>query len=157
MRRRVKGADELATAGRLKETIVEIWSNKHFVEYDHSLFYHSTVLGCCRNSRVLNCRFYCIIPSKKTMHLHLSRAHCDCWSATDLASLSLHLILLSASLRASQNFSPCRSEMLFSQRFFCQPLLLPPCTVPCKIGSADLDTCANHFNLRFFTVVKMSS
>ena len=37
--------------------------------------------------------------------------------------------------------------MLFSQRFFCQALLLPPCTVPCKIGSADLDTCANHFNL----------
>ena len=28
---RVKGADELATAGRLKETIVEIWSNKYFI------------------------------------------------------------------------------------------------------------------------------
>ena len=66
------------------------------------MFYHLTVLGFCRNSRVLNCRFYCIIPSKKTMHLHLSRAHGHCWSATDLASLFLHLILLSASLRASQ-------------------------------------------------------
>ena len=37
---------------------------------------------------------------------------------------------------------------------------LPPCTVPCKMvlaSPADLDTCPNHFNLRFFTVVKISS
>ena len=43
---------------------------------------------------------------------------------------------------------------------FCRPLFLPPCTVPCKIVLAspdDLDTCPNHFNLRFFTVVKVSS
>ena len=39
-------------------------------------------------------------------------------------------------------------------------LLLPPCTVRCKIVLAspdDLDTCPNHLNLRFFTVVKISS
>ena len=44
--------------------------------------------------------------------------------------------------------------------FFYWPLLLPPCTAPCKIvlaGTADLDTYPNHFNLRFFTVVKLSS
>ena len=69
------------------------------------------------------------------------------------------LILFSASLRALQNLNPVHSEILFSQRFFCRPLLLPPCTVPCKIvlaSRADLDTCPNHFTLRFFTVVKIS-
>ena len=47
--------------------------------------------------------------------------------------------------------------MLFSQRFFCRPLLLPPCTVPCKIvltSPSDVDTCSNHINLRFFTVLR---
>ena len=72
----------------------------------------------------------------------------DRWGATGIATLSLHLILLSASLRALQNFNPVHSEILFSQRFFCRPLLLPPCT---------LDTCPNHLNLRFLTVVKISS
>ena len=84
----------------------------------------------------------------------------DRWGATDVAALSLHFILFSASLTAWQNFNPVHSAMLFSQRFFCRPLLLPPCTVPCKIVLAspgDLDTCPNHFNLRFLTVVKISS
>ena len=91
----------------------------------------------------------------EALHLHLSL-----WGATDIATLSPHLILFSASLRALQNFNPVHSEILFSQRFFCQPLLLPPCTFPCKFVLAspdDLDTCPNHFNLRFFTVVKISS
>ena len=39
-------------------------------------------------------------------------------------TLSLHLILFSASLTASQNFNPVNSEMLFSQCFYCRPLLL---------------------------------
>ena len=84
----------------------------------------------------------------------------DRWGATDVATLSPQFILLSASLTAWQNFNPVHSAMLFSRRFFCRPLLLPPCTVPCKIVLAspdDLDTCPNHFNLRFFTVVKISS
>ena len=91
---------------------------------------------------------------------YLSHSHGDRWGATDIATLSLHLILFSASLRALQNFNPVHSEILFSQRFFCLPLLLPPCTVPCRIvleSPDDLDTCPNHFNLRFFTVVKISS
>ena len=66
--------------------------------------------------------------------LHLSRSYGDCWGATDIAILSVHLILFSASLRALQNVNPVNSEILLSQRFFCQPLLLPPCTVPCKIA-----------------------
>ena len=87
----------------------------------------------------------------------------DRWGTTDIATLSLHLILFSASLTALQNFNPVHSEILFSQLFFCWPLLLPPCTVPsvpCKVVFAspdDLDTFPNHFNLRFFTVVKISS
>ena len=97
-----------------------------------------------------------------TLHLiPISRSHGDRWGATDLQTLSLHLTLFSDSLRVSQNFNPVYSKMLFSKRFFCRPLLLPPYTVPYKIVSAhlaDLDTWPNHFkNLRFFTVVKKSS
>ena len=72
----------------------------------------------------------------------------DRWGATDVATLSLHFILFSASLTAWQNFNPVHSAMLFSQRFICRPLLLPPCTVLCKIALAspdDLDTCPNYF------------
>ena len=67
--------------------------------------------------------------------LHLSRSHGDRWGATDLANLSLHLMLFSASLtcKASQNFNLVHSGILFFQRFYCRPLPLPPCTVPCKI------------------------
>ena len=60
-----------------------------------------------------------------------------------------YLILVSHSPRASQNLNPVHSEILFSQRFFCLPLLLPPCTVLCKIvlaSPANLGTCQNHFN-----------
>ena len=80
--------------------------------------------------------------------LHLSHSNGDRWGATDITTLSLHLILFSASLRALQNFNPVYSEILFSQSFFCRPLLLPTSTVPCKIvleSPADLDTCPNHF------------
>ena len=95
------------------------------------------------------------------MHLepwHLSRSHSDRWGTMDLATLSLHLILFSASLTALQNFNPVHSEILFSQRFFCEPLLLPPCTVPFEIVLANAaDTCLNYFNLHLFTMVKISS
>ena len=78
--------------------------------------------------------------------LHLSHSHDDRWGATDIVTPSLHLILFSASLRALQNFNPVHLEMLLSQRLFFRPLLLPPCTVSCKIVLAspdDLDTCPN--------------
>ena len=92
--------------------------------------------------------------------LNYAYAISSCTYTYPVVTLSLHFILFSASLTASQNFNPVHSALLFSQRFFCRPLLLPPCTVPCKIVLAspdDLDTCPNHFNLRFFTVVKISS
>ena len=38
----------------------------------------------------------------------------DRWGTTDIATLSLHLILFSASLTALQNFNPVHSEILFS-------------------------------------------
>ena len=75
-----------------------------------------------------------LVPeSRLHLHLHLSRSHGDRWGATDIATLSLHLIgiLFSDFLRASQNFNPVHSEMLFSHRFFCQLLLLRFCSVPC--------------------------
>ena len=43
--------------------------------------------------------------------LHLSRCHGDRWGATDIATLSLHLILFSACLRMLQNFNPVHSEI----------------------------------------------
>ena len=72
------------------------------------------------------------------LHLHLSRTLNDRWGATDVATLSLHFIWFSASLMAWQNFNPVHSAMLFSQRFFCRPLLPPPCTSVAKCrGSCD--------------------
>ena len=75
--------------------------------------------------------------------LHLSRSHDDHWGATDSAAVSLQLTLFSDSFRVSQNLNPVQSNMLFSQLFFCLPLLFPLCTVPCKIilaSLADFDT-----------------
>ena len=54
---------------------------------------------------------------------------------------------------------PVHSLMLSSHRFLCQPLRLPPCTVPCRIVFAspdDLVTCPYHFSLRLFTEVRRS-
>ena len=43
---------------------------------------------------------------------------------------------------------------------FCLPLLLPPCTVPCRIifaSPVDLVLCPYHLSFCFFTVVRRSS
>ena len=119
--------------------------------------YHVTQIKCC-------CLFIYIMlfifHFRKELAPTLFYGVWSRWGATDVATLSLHFILFSASLTAWQNFNPVLLAMLFSQRFFCRPLLLPPCTLPCKIVLAspdDLDTCPNHLNLRFFTVVKISS
>ena len=88
------------------------------------------------------------------LHLHLSCSHGHCWGTLKLATLSLHLVLFSDSVRVpQQNFIPFQSKMWLSQPFFCQPLLLPPCIVSCKIvlaSPADLETWPKHFNLHFF-------
>ena len=66
--------------------------------------------------------------------LHLSHSLFDRWGTKDdRATTVLHSSLFSAFRRASPNFNLVHSVMLSSHLFFCLPLLLPPCTVPCRI------------------------
>ena len=85
----------------------------------------------------------------------------DRWGATDdLATSSLHSSHLSVFLMAASSVMPVHSGVLSSHLFFCLPVLLLPCTVPCRIVLAspeDLVMCPYHFSLRRFTVVKRSS
>ena len=93
--------------------------------------------------------------------LHLSLSLVDRWGTKDdRATTVLHSSLFSAFRRASPNFNPVYSVTLSSHLFFCLPLLLPPCTVPCRIifaSPVDLVLCPYHLSLRFFTVVRRSS
>ena len=93
--------------------------------------------------------------------LHLSLSLVDRWGTKDdRATTVLHSSLFSAFRRASPNFNPVHSVTLSSHLFFCLPLLLPPCTVPCRIifaSPVDLVLCPYHLSLRFFTVVRRSS
>ena len=66
---------------------------------------------------------------KEWHHLRdLSRSHRD---ARDLATFSLRFDFSYFHILLGRG-KPC-PQMLFSQRFFCRPLLHFPCTVPCKI------------------------
>ena len=66
--------------------------------------------------------------------LHLSLGLVDRWGTKDdRATTVLHSSLFSAFRRASPNFNPVHSVTLSSHRYFCLPLLLPPCTVPYRI------------------------
>ena len=66
--------------------------------------------------------------------LHLSHSLFDRWGTKDdRATTVLHSSLFSAFRRVSPNFNPVHSLMLSSHLFFCLPLLLPPCPVPCRI------------------------
>ena len=93
--------------------------------------------------------------------LHLSHSLVDLWGTKDdRATTVLHSSLFSAFRRASPNFNPVHSVTLSSHLFFCLPLLLPLCTVPCRIifaSPVDLVLCPYHLSLRFFTVVRRSS
>ena len=65
---------------------------------------------------------------------YLSLSLVDRWGTKDdRATTVLHSSLFSAFRRASPNFNPVHSVTLSSHLFFCLPLLLPPCTVPCRI------------------------
>ena len=58
----------------------------------------------------------------------------DRWGTKDdQATTVFHSSLFSAFRRTSPNFNPVHSVTLSSHLFFCLPLLLPPCTVPCRI------------------------
>ena len=80
--------------------------------------------------------------------LHLSHSLFDRWGTKDdRATTVLHSSLFSAFRRASPNLNPVHSVMLSSHLFFCLPLLLPPCTVPCRIifaSPVDLVLCPYH-------------
>ena len=93
--------------------------------------------------------------------LDLSHSLVDRWGTKDdRATTVLHSSLFSAFRRASPNFNPVHSVTLSSYLFFCLPLLLPPCTVPCRIIFASpvgLVLCLYHLSFRFFTVVRRSS
>ena len=79
--------------------------------------------------------------------LYPYRSHNYRRCAMNLATLSLHVTLFSDSLRTAQNLSPCPIWMVFTQRFFCVPLFVPPFTVFCTVVLAsptDLDRYSNH-------------
>ena len=85
--------------------------------------------------------------------LHLTLSLVDRWGTKDdWATTFLRSSLFSAFRRASPNFKPVHSVTLSSLLFFCLPILLPPCTVPCRIMFAspvDLVMCPFHLSLRF--------
>ena len=88
------------------------------------------------------------------LHLHLSHNQLDRWGAdADLATILLHSSRFSSFLRVSLSVRPVHSGMLSSHLLFCRPLLLPPCTVPCKNvleRPDDWEMCPYHISLHFF-------
>ena len=69
------------------------------------------------------------------LHLHLSRSLVDRWGTIDdLATSFLHSYRLSAFLMAAPSVMPVHSGTLSSQLFSCLPLILLPCTLPCRIS-----------------------
>ena len=100
-------------------------------------------------------------PQRHFTSLHLSHSLVDRWGTKDdRATTVLHSSLFSVFRRASPNFNPVHSVTLSSHLFFCLPLLLPPCTVPCRIifaSPVDLVLCPYYLSFRFFTVVRRSS
>ena len=77
-----------------------------------------------------------------------------------VATISFHLFLSSAALRASPNPTPVHPLMLSSHLFFCLPLLLAIFTLPCRIVFVmpdDLEMWPYHLSFRFFTMVRRSS
>ena len=55
----------------------------------------------------------------------------------EFTTIPFHLVLSSAVLVELAKFTPVHSLILFSHLFFCLPLLLFPCTVPCRIVFAE--------------------
>ena len=77
----------------------------------------------------------------------------------DFATSLLHFSLFSTALWDLANSRPIHSLMLSSHLFLCLPCLLPPFTVPCKMGLSrpdERETCQYHCSLRLFTMVRSS-
>ena len=81
---------------------------------------------------------------------HLPRSLADRWGTTvDFTTSFLHSSRFSAFRLMMFQSRPVHSLMLSSHRFFCLPLRLPPCTVPCRIvltSPHDRLTCPYHFS-----------
>ena len=81
-------------------------------------------------------------------------------TTNDIATITFHPSLSSASLRESPNPIPVHSLMLSPHLFFCLPLFLAPFTVPYRIVFTmpeDLEMWPYHLGFRFFTMVRRSS
>ena len=93
-------------------------------------------------------------------HQHLSLNCEGRWGTTDdFVTSFLHLSLFSTALWDLANSRPIHSLMLSSHLFLCLPCLLPPFTVPCKMGLSrpdERETCQYHCSLRLFTMVRSS-
>ena len=119
----------------------------------------------CRSAKTISDNSFCQLLifcfASPDLRYHLSLSLVDRWGTKDdWATTVLHSSLFSAFRRASPNFKPVHSVTLSSHLFFCLPLLLPPCTVPCRIifaSPVDLVMCPYHLSLRFFAVVRRSS
>ena len=71
---------------------------------------------------------------------HLAFTHEGRWGTTDDFTTSfLHFSLFSTALWDLANSTPVHSLMLSSHFLLCQPCLLPPFTVPCKMVLARPD------------------
>ena len=95
---------------------------------------------------------------RRRRHLSLNRE--GRWGTTDDFTTSLlHFSLFSTALWDLANSRPIHSLMLSSHLFLCLPCLLPPFTVPCKMGLSrpdERETCQYHCSLRLFTMVRSS-
>ena len=77
-----------------------------------------------------------------------------------LATNFFHSSRLSAFPKVLLISNPVQSLILSSHLFFCLPLSLPPCTVPCYMVFAnpdDLVTCPYHISFRCLIVVRRAS
>ena len=128
-------------------------------EFRQENIVHLIILTSSVVAIIVFCFVFVFVNNFTSLHLSLSLV--DRWGTKDdRATTVLHSSLLSAFRRASPNFNPVHSDTLFSHLLFCLPLLLPPCTVPCRIifaSPVDLVLCPYHLSLRFFTVVRRSS
>ena len=89
------------------------------------------VCVCVRACVRVCVRVYIYLPSPPS---HLSRSLVDRWNATDdLATSFLHSSRRSAFLVAAPSVMHIQSGCCLPISFFCLPLLLLPCTVPCMI------------------------
>ena len=100
------------------------------------------IVSCCSVAS-LKTGFFKIISHREIPHPHHSHQSLDRegrWGITDdFATSFLHFSLFSTALWDLPNSRPVYSLMLSSHLFLCQPCLLPPFAVSCKMVLARPD------------------